>query len=291
MKEKAVSRISDKLTKTRVLVKSPELRKHIPVTRRMGKSSLREMLQKYGMVYIKPCCGSLGQGVIRIEGPAGSGETGVSGETGASGEEHTPGASERGEQYRYQAGTQVSSVTGYDKLYRAIAGETQGKPYLVQKGIRLLTYDGRPYDIRVMVQKSPKGQWEATGIAGRVAHPRKVVTNGSQGGTIYPVEVLLKAYTSMNKQAALIAAMKRLGVKAAKQLSSSYPGLREIGVDIALDKGLHPWILEVNTFPDPCPFTKLPDDRMLRRIVRYGKAYGRIYNLKCMKAKRGMDHP
>lgn len=279
MKDKAVSRISNKLTKTRVLVKSPEVRKHIPATRRMGKSSLREMLHKYGMVYIKPCCGSLGQGVIRIEGPSGSREAGAG------------GASEQGEGYRYQAGTQVSSITGYEKLYRAIAGETQGKPYLVQKGIRLLTYDGRPYDIRVMVQKSPKGQWEATGIAGRVAHPRKVVTNGSQGGTIYPVEVLLKAYTSADKQAALIAAMKRLGVKAAKQLSSSYPGLREIGVDIALDKGLHPWILEVNTFPDPCPFTKLPDDRMLRRIVRYGKAYGRVYNLKCMKAKRGMDHP
>ncbi|MNC18497.1 hypothetical protein D3C75_663990 [compost metagenome] len=97
----------------------------------------------------------------------------------------------------------------------------------------------------------------------------------------------------MNKRTALIAAMNRLGVKAAVQLSGSYPGLREIGVDIALDKGLHPWILEVNTFPDPCPFTKLPDSRMLRRIVRYGKAYGRVYNLKCMKAKRGMDdrHP
>lgn len=281
MKEKAVSRISNKLTKTRVLVRSPELRKHIPVTRRMSKSILQELLQKYGMVYIKPCCGSLGRGVIRIERLTGSGET------DASGREHSNGASRQKEQYRYQAGTQVSSITGYDKLYRAIAGETEGKPYLVQKGIRLLTYDGRPFDIRVMVQKSPKGQWEATGVAGRVAHPRKVVTNGSQGGTIYPVEDLLKAYTSMNKRTALIAALKRIGVKAAVQLSSSYPGIREIGVDIALDKGLRPWILEVNTFPDPCPFTKLPDSRMLRRIVRYGKAYGRIYSLRCMKAKRG----
>ncbi len=282
MKGKAVSRISNKLTKTRVLVKNPELNKHIPATRRMDKTSLLGMMEKYGMVYIKPCCGSLGKGVIRVE------RLSAGGEAGGRGEKRNRSASEQKERYRYQAGTRISSFTSYNKLYHALAGETLGKPYLVQKGIRLLTYESRPFDIRVMVQKNPKGRWEATGIAGRVAHPRKVVTNGSQGGTIYPVETLLEPYSSAPKRTALIDAMNRLGEKAAVQLNGTYPGLREIGVDIALDKGLHPWILEVNTYPDPCPFTKLPDDRMLRRIVRYGKAYGRIYCLKCTKAKRGM---
>lgn len=281
MRGMAVSRISNKLTKTRVLVKHPELNKHIPATRRMDKSSLQGMLEKFGMVYIKPCCGSLGKGVIRVE------RLSAGGKAGSSEKENLSALGQKGS-YRYQAGTRVSSFTGYDKLYHALAGETLGKPYLVQKGIRLLTYESRPFDIRVMVQKSPKGGWEATGIAGRVAHPRKVVTNGSQGGTIYPVETLLETHTSLAKRTDLIDSMNRLGVKAAVQLSGTYPGLREIGVDIALDKGLHPWILEVNTYPDPCPFTKLPDDRMLRRIVRYGKAYGRIYCLKCTKAKRGM---
>lgn len=282
MRGKAVSRISNKLTKTRVLVKNPELSKHIPATRRMDKTSLLGMLEKYGMVYIKPCCGSLGKGVIRVE------RLSVGGKAGSSEEGSSHRTPEQKERYRYQAGTRVSSFTGYDKLYHALAGETLGKPYLVQKGIRLLMYESRPFDIRVMVQRSPKGGWEATGIAGRVAHPRKMVTNGSQGGTIYPVETLLETHTSLTKRTDVIDAMNRLGVKAAVQLSGTYPGLREIGVDIALDKELYPWILEVNTYPDPCPFTKLPDDRMLRRIVSYGKAYGRVYSLKCTKAKRGM---
>lgn len=82
--------------------------------------------------------------------------------------------------------------------------------------------------------------------------------------------------------------MYKLGVKCALQLSSAYPGLKEIGLDLALDRRLTPWILEVNTAPDPCPFTKLKDTRMLDRIVRYGTAYGRTYKLKCMKAKRGV---
>lgn len=261
--KKQLTRISNKLTKTRVLLQSEELSRHIPVTKKMNQAILLDMLGRYKMVYIKPCCGSLGQGVIRVEQYADN-------------------------SWRYQAGTVMRKFLDYSKAYQAIYNETQGKPYLVQKGIRLLAYEGRPFDIRVMVQRNLKGGWEATGIAGRVAHPRKVVTNGSQGGTIFPAEVLLNANTSEDKSKALIAEMKRIGVKCARQLGTAYPGLREIGVDIAVDRHFKLWILEVNTAPDPCPFTKLPDKSMLQRIVKYGKAYGRIYNLKCMKSRKGI---
>lgn len=258
-----LTRISNKLTKTKVLVRSPELHKHIPLTKKMDQNVLLGMLQKYKMVYIKPCCGSLGQGVIRVE--------------------QKPGGS-----WCYQAGTRMRKFPDYGEAYRALASETQGKSYLVQKGIRLLSYDSRPFDIRVMVQRNPKGRWEATGIAGRVAHPRKVVTNGSQGGTIFPADVLLRPYANLEKRKVIIAEMKNIGVKCARQLSTAYPGLQEIGVDIAVDRYLKPWILEVNTAPDPCPFTKLEDGTMLRRIISYAKAYGRTYDLKCMKAKKGL---
>lgn len=261
--------IPDKRAKTKVLMKSRKLSGFVPETRLMSPDSLLAMLHKYGMVYIKPCYGSEGRGVMKIEKVR---NADLSGRKGS---------------YRYQLEERIFTFSNFEAAYRSIRKGTNGKSYLVQKGIHLLTYGKRPFDIRLMVQKNLQGFWKVTGAAGRVAHPRKIVTNGSQGGTIYPVEYLLKEYASPRMRRELVKSMNHIGIAAAKQLYNAYPGVREIGLDIALDRQLKPWILEANTMPDPCPFTKLKDKSMLHTIIRYGKAFGRKYNLHCTRARRG----
>ncbi|MDQ0114725.1 YheC/YheD family protein [Paenibacillus harenae] len=252
----------DKWVKTKVLLRNRELSRHVPKTKLFSKQTLYGMLRNYGMVYAKPVDGQMGIGVMRVELNRGG--------------------------YSYQNGLRKSSFGSYDALYSALVRETKGKVYVVQKGINLLKHKGRPFDIRLMVQKSPHGGWEATGTLGRVAHPRKIVTNGSQGGSIYPTALLLKKYSDAGYRNRLLRHMDYIGLVTAKQMRAAYPGLNVIGLDLALDKRLKPWILEVNTSPDPCPFTLLPDQTMLRRIIKYAKAYGRRYALNCGKAKRGV---
>lgn len=252
----------DKWGKTKLLLRNGVLRRHIPKTKLFGKQALYDMLYDYGMVYVKPTNGQMGIGVMRVERYKGG--------------------------YFYQRGTRKASFGTYEALYRALTREKKGKVYIVQKGINLLKHKGRPFDIRLMVQKSPYGGWEATGTLGRVAHPRKIVTNGSQGGSIYPTAYLLKRYSDAGYRSRLLRHMDYLGLQTAKEMRSAYPGLRVIGLDLALDRQMKPWILEVNTKPDPCPFTLLPDQTMLRRIIRYARAYGRSYALNCGKAKRGI---
>jgi hypothetical protein len=262
MRRKKRLKIS-KLSMNRVLRKNKWLAKFIPETRRMNRGVLEKMLCKYNMLYIKPSRGQQGNGVMRVE------------------------KMDRVNTYRIRGGTLSNRYTGYDRAYRGIMRAVRKKPYLVQRGIRLLTHRGRVFDTRIMVQRNRKGRWTVTGYVGRVAHPRKVVTNGSQGGTIYPVEVLLNRHMGLKRRTALIAKMKKISVEAARQYGSEYPG-KEIGADIAIDRRLRLWILEVNTIPDPCPFTKLNDRTMIRRIIRYGKAYGRRYRLKCTKSRKGL---
>nr|WP_245976203.1 YheC/YheD family protein [Paenibacillus prosopidis] len=245
------------------------LRRHIPLTKRMTKVSLRTMLLKFGMVYIKPNRGSQGHGVMKVERI-------IAGKTG------------RKKSFVYQLDEKRSDFSNYESAYRSILRDTKGKPYLVQKGIHLIKHSGRPFDTRLVVQRAPHGGWEATGTISRVAHPRKIVTNGSQGGTIYPTAFLLGSHANTAKRIALMKKMDSIGVKTAKRLRQAYPGIMEIGVDFALDSKLKPWILEVNTHPDHCPFALLSDQSMLRKIIRYGKAYGRTYRMNCLKAKQGL---
>ncbi|SFB53040.1 YheC/D like ATP-grasp [Cohnella sp. OV330] len=250
-----IRRISSKWAKTEALLASTELRGLVPDTRPFEPDTVRDMLDEYGMIYVKPVNGTFGNGVIRLAKTIGSDDG-----------------------YTLQAGEKQISFPSFDDMYDALLKLKRPRPYLSQQGIELLKQDGRRFDFRVMVQVSPTGQWETTGIIGRLAHPRKIVTNYHAGGTPLPMETLMKAHlekagrTSRGYRLEL----SRLGVDVASVLGKRFPGLKEIGIDVAVDTELKPWILEVNTLPDPYIFLRLPDRSVYRRIRKYATAYGRF---------------
>lgn len=257
--------VSSKWTKTQVMKADRSLRQYIPVTKKMSKKTLIGMLRSYGMVYVKPSVGSLGRGVMKVE-RLGDEAVGRAGE------------------YAYQIGGRKREFASYEAMYRSIKKDAKGKVYVAQKGIQPLKHEGRPFDLRIVVQRTPSGGWEATGIVGRIAFPGRIVTNGSQGGTILPAEQVLQPYTNYMGRKHLIKRLEQIGVDTIKRMHRVYPRIREIGLDVALDYELRPWILEVNTTPDHCPFAILSDPTMINKIIRYGAAYGQTYKLKCHKA-------
>lgn len=248
----SIQRVKSKLAKTKVLLRSEFLRDYVPATKTFSYDVLHDMLHDYGMVYVKPVGGTFGSGVTRVErlSPPSSG-------------------------YKYQLGTKIKTFATFDLLYRCFLPRTNRKKYLVQKGIYLLKHQNRLFDIRVMVQKNPQKEWEVTGIIGRLSHPAKIVTNYHSGGTPMAFERLMASHLSATEQAAYVTRLNKLSLAIVNQLQQAYPGIKEIGVDIAIDTKLHPWILEVNTCPDPYIFLKLKDKAVFRKIYRYAVAYGR----------------
>ncbi|SDE61894.1 YheC/D like ATP-grasp [Paenibacillus sp. UNCCL117] len=252
--------ITSKLRKTRLVMRNRVLARHVPATLPFTAGGLASALAREGIVYVKPDRGSLGIGVMKVE------------------------RIEAG--YRLQSGVSTAIFRTLQSLRQALRRRIGTEPYLIQKGIRVLRYEGRPFDFRVMIQKNPAGRWVCTGIAARVAHPGKAVTNGSQGGTIFSPAALLQPIAGCARTDRLLKRMKRLAALTAAAFGRSYPAMHELGLDIAVDRRLKPWILEVNTRPDPCPFTKLDDPAIIKRMVEYGQAYGRKYCLNCTKARK-----
>lgn len=244
--------VGSKWKKTQALITDPKVAPYVPITKVMNHGSLRSMLFKFGMVYIKPDYGMHGVGVMRVEKRSGA----------------VP--------FCYRTGLITRTFSTFDKMYDDIVRMTRGKMYLVQWGIHLRQYGGRSFDLRVLVQCSPQKQWETTGIIGRVAHPRKVVTNYHNGGTLVLVERLLGAYLPASESARHTNQLKTLGVQVAQQLSKKFPGIKMIGLDIGLDEKLRPWIIEVNTAPDIYIFRKLKDKKDFWKILGYARAYRRI---------------
>jgi uncharacterized circularly permuted ATP-grasp superfamily protein len=139
------------------LLANQKLSNNVPDTRIYSKPTLKTMLDKYKMVYVKPNMGTGGKGVIRVE--------------------------KLGQCYKYQIGTAIKSFSSFDKMAHSIGLKTKSCPYVIQRGIHLLRYNRRRFDLRIMVQKNPKDKWETTGVIGRLGHPKKIVTNVCRGGS------------------------------------------------------------------------------------------------------------
>jgi len=241
--------VGSKWRKTAALLHDVQLKRIIPRTVRFNKLKLKSMLEEFGMVYVKPDTGTHGKGVMKVE--------------------HSMG------QYRFQLGERLRKYYTFGELYEAIRKETKGRSYLIQRGIHLLTYMGRKFDLRVMVQRNPRKVWETTGIIGRVAALRKIVTNYHSGGTLMAVDRLLSIHMGKSAIRNKIRSLEIMGVRTGQAMRHKFPGVDEIGVDVGLDRAMMPWIIEVNTAPDPYIFRKLPDLSVFRKIRRYAKAYSR----------------
>ncbi|WP_271750726.1 YheC/YheD family protein [Cohnella sp. JJ-181] len=243
--------VKNKWQKTKWLMADPALRPLVPETKPFSREALGEMTRRYRMVYFKPTGGTGGGGIARIE--------------------RTPAG-----RFRVKKDLKTSVEASIASLFHRLKRISRGKSYLLQKGIELQKAGGKPFDLRVMVQKSLQNRWVPTVMFVKVGKPGKVVTNYHQGGKLETVE---RALARAGHPPAGIRRYKRrlrtLGMRTARCFGRHSPRFRELGLDVALDRGGRLWILEVNTRPGYSALKSLPNKRLYRTVTRYGRNYGR----------------
>ncbi|MGX4585963.1 YheC/YheD family protein [Paenibacillus chitinolyticus] len=231
-----------KMKKYKVMLKNPVLRRHLPKTRWFTKSRTKRMLKTYSSVFIKPNHGSGGSGIIRVK--------------------------RLKKRYEVRSGSRRKVVRSRS-LFKAIKSYRKpGHQYLVQKGLRLAKYHGSIFDIRIYLQK-PEGKWVISGVVARVAAPRKYVTNYLKGGHAVSLKRALYSLFKHNrtKTKTYLRKISKLSVIIAKTVNKRH-SVRELGVDIAIDKKGRIWIIEANSRPGHMLFTRLSDRTMINTIRR-----------------------
>ncbi|RAL26855.1 YheC/YheD family protein [Thermoflavimicrobium daqui] len=190
---------------------------------------LKNMLDKYKMVYLKPSGGSLGMGIFRIT--------------------HHP---TQGYFSRFHQG-EKSILHRFRTLENLLKFYFKNNPdklknYLVQQGIRLLKVNGRPVDFRVHMHKDSTGKWKVVGIAAKVAGLGSVTTHVRTGGSVFTDDLLKEILPNHAQKVKEM--LVQAAVEIAEVLEEKLSGpLGELGMDMGIDQNQRIWLFEVNSKP------------------------------------------
>lgn len=212
----------------RLLQRDPWLRQYLPPSQAYSRQSLRRMMGMYDTLFIKPQRGSVGSGIMRIRRVRGGLWS-----------------------IRTLRGSQTLSAR---EIYRKVQHNVGQQLYMIQKGINLATYQSRPYDIRVSVQRGQSGKWQITGMVGKVARRGSHVTNVAKGGTVKRCELLFRH--SRVPVYATRAKVAKVSLLLAKYIGRRLHRLADMGLDIGLSRDGRIYFIEMNCRDQRYSFAK-----------------------------------
>lgn len=244
------------------LSRDEQLKGYLPPTRNVNSwRDVEAMVKTYGRVYLKPARGSLGDHTVEL--------------TRAS-RALFPG----GYPYRYRFNlrggrTRVGYARHLDAVRQALHPLMAVRPYIVQKAVDLARLDGRPFDLRILVQKDELGRWIMSGVAARVAGPGQITTHVPRGGRRASVEEAMTAFPP-ETAAALLQELETMTVAVAKAVEKgSGRNFAEMSMDVGVDGQGRPWLFEVNSKPlrfDEPTIRRQAQERLLA-YARYLQGY------------------
>jgi glutathione synthase/RimK-type ligase-like ATP-grasp enzyme len=237
----------NKLLKYRHMKSYAPLAYYLPKTDWMSTHAFWDMMNQYGRVVVKPTGGSRGRGVYQVTDLGGN-------------------------RYQIHVEKRKIRIKGKDRTYDYLSRCIGDQSYIVQRWISRAKVRGRPFDLRVIIQRRRNSYaWTVTGKVAKVAGRGYIVSNITRSkGRVLPVRTAI-ARSSLRRFSlrSLQSAINRVSLLSAKRLSTKFPHHRIYGLDLALDRNGRPWIIEANLFPSRSHFRKLKDKTMLRRITAY----------------------
>ncbi|QJC53030.1 YheC/YheD family protein [Paenibacillus albicereus] len=243
-----------------------ELAALAPPTRLLiGAGSIQEAAREWGAVFLKPDGGMQGRGVLSL------------------------GPDEGGWLLRGRAGDGRTLTVRLPDL-QAAAERTwrivQGRRYILQPQLPLCDRQGRPFDVRALVQKDGRGFWRLTGTALRRGRPGGIASNLHGGGEALPARDGLELLLGAEGAARCSAEIDRLALLAAEAAESAFGRLAELGLDFGVGPDGRLWLLELNSRPGRDAFSSFPGG-IARTAVERPLLYARLLGARLVPERSG----
>lgn len=229
----------------------------VPHTEILDAYALRAFLARYDHVYVKPRVGSLGQGVME-----------------------TVRSAEGRQVIRTLDATYETRGAGpaMDRIMALTAG-ARGEPMgcLVQQGISTEPPGERRFprfDLRLLMQKNGRSQWDLTGLTARVGQTSGPTTNLSNGARSEEAEPVLDALYGRPLRKEILRRAEEASFAACRLLDAELGPIGEVGLDIVPDTAGLPWIIEINARPGRNVFRRIARSEDVPAPVR--QRYGEI---------------
>jgi hypothetical protein len=227
-----------------------ETKKYIPETRKLiHLNELEAMLQRYGLVYLKPVRGKAGKGIMKIEVI------------------HSELPYRLHIQYKQKS--RISAHRSLIDLGSKIKQRIGLEEYIIQQGIQLTKFNNRAFDLRVLVQKNEKGIWSLTGIGARIAGNFSITTHVPRGGSIDEPRKLLNITFGNTIGRRILQRVKLAAFAIAKQIEiAAKHTIGEMSLDLGIDTSGQIWFFEANSRPMKFDEPEIRK-KSLERIIQY----------------------
>ncbi|MBZ5751960.1 YheC/YheD family protein [Metabacillus rhizolycopersici] len=211
-----------------LLLKDEIISKHLPQTEVLTKQNLRKMMTEYDSLILKQNYGERGIGAMKLE--------------------------QRNDFWTLTYKT--PKMINFKRLHfsnilpNILEDHIENGHYIIQERIKLATYNGAPFDMRVAVQKDGEGKFKVTGIMCKVAKKNHFLTNGSEGGQTYRLDDIHSQAIPKIPLHVLQKTISIFTIRVAHHLEQYFPHLADLGFDICLTKEGTPYFIECNFISD-----------------------------------------
>jgi len=226
---------------------------HTPHTVRLNSNdNIKEMLDLYQAVYLKPATGRFGKGIQKIE--------------------KTPDG------YLFKEKIGIGKCCkGLAAVFQLVERYKKNKKYIIQQAIPN-NYQSKPVDFRVILQKDGNLKWVCSGIIAKIGVRGRIYTN-SISSIELGREVLQEIFgLSLEQTLKKEKEMIRICTKACLIIERTYGYFGDVGIDVVVDENLKVWVLEINKSHqhDITRYLQNDDPDMYNRVVsrplEYAKA-------------------